>query len=163
MIVNKQMGNYLVQPKHIEESKSEEIQYYVRDYRDFNFDEVKEKTSKMNLKMVKINANDYIEGVANNLYKNIDMWDLILLINGREALNDMPYDNDRLDSMVSELVNNYFYNSERPFQGPLSGELIEAYKQALIEKMTDVNYKNMVFKVIDPNDMGDFLRDIKYK
>ena len=82
MIVNKQMGNYLVQPKHIEESKSEEIQYYVRDYRDFNFDEVKEKTSKMNLKMVKINANDYIEGVANNLYKNIDMWDLILLING---------------------------------------------------------------------------------
>ncbi|UZV40453.1 hypothetical protein vBCjeMWX1_0028 [Campylobacter phage vB_CjeM_WX1] len=163
MYINKQLTNYLDNYSFSEANKTEAEVCNVRDYRSMDYSAITKYINDSNTINVKINANDFIESVSNRLYNDPNLWDLLMLINNKDALNDMPYDNDRIADMADELIANYFNNPEKPYQGNITEQLITEYREYLIDLLTQKNYQNMIIKALDPTYLGDFLRLFKYK
>lgn len=163
MYINKQLTNYLDNYNYIEVNKSEAEICNVRDYRSVDCSSITNFINESNIINVKINANDFIESVSNRLYNDPNLWDLLMLINNKDALSDMPYDNDRIADMADELIMNYFNNPEKPYQGNITEQLLSEYREYLIDLLTQKNYQNMIIKALDPVYLGDFLRLFKYK
>ncbi|MGI7717451.1 hypothetical protein ACNGMK_09425 [Campylobacter coli] len=163
MYINKQLTNYLDNYSFSEANKTEAEVCNVRDYRSMDYSAITKYINDSNTINVKINANDFIESVSNRLYNDPNLWDLLMLINNKDALNDMPYDNDRIADMADELIANYFNNPEKPYQGNVTKQLITEYREYLIDLLTQKNYQNMIIKALDPTYLGDFLRLFKYK
>ncbi|CBJ93996.1 hypothetical phage protein [Campylobacter phage CP220] len=163
MYINKQLTNYLDNYSFSEANKTEAEVCNVRDYRSMDYSAITKYINDSNTINVKINANDFIESVSNRLYNDPNLWDLLMLINNKDALSDMPYDNDRIADMADELIANYFNNPEKPYQGNVTEQLITEYREYLIDLLTQKNYQNMIIKALDPVYLGDFLRLFKYK
>lgn len=163
MYINKQLTNYLDNYSYSEANKTEAEICNVRDYRSMDYSSVTKYINDSNTINVKINANDFIESVSNRLYNDPNLWDLLMLINNKDALSDMPYDNDRIADMADEMIANYFNNPEKPYQGNATEQLITEYREYLIDLLTQKNYQNMIIKALDPAYLGDFLRLFKYK
>lgn len=163
MYINKQLTNYLDNYNYIEANKSDAEICNVRDYRSVDYSSITNFVNESNTINVKINANDFIESVSNRLYNDPNLWDLLMLINNKDALSDMPYDNDRIADMADELIMNYFNNPEKPYQGNITEQLLSEYREYLIDLLTQKNYQNMIIKALDPTYLGDFLRYFKYK
>lgn len=163
MYINKQLTNYLDSYSFSEANKTEAEVCNVRDYRSVDYSSITKYINDSNTINVKINANDFIESVSNRLYNDPNLWDLLMLINNKDALSDMPYDNDRIADMADELIANYFNNPEKPYQGNITEQLITEYREYLIDLLTQKNYQNMIIKALDPTYLGDFLRLFKYK
>lgn len=163
MYINKQLTNYLDNYSFSEANKTEAEVCNVRDYRSMDYSAITKYINDSNTINVKINANDFIESVSNRLYNDPNLWDLLMLINNKDALNDMPYDNDRIADMADELIANYFNNPEKPYQGNVTKQLITEYREYLIDLLAQKNYQNMIIKALDPTYLGDFLRLFKYK
>ena len=163
MYINKQLTNYLDSYDYLEANKSEAEVCNVRDYRSVDYNSITNFINESNIINVKINANDFMESVSNRLYNDPNLWDLLMLINNKDALSDMPYDNDRIADMADELIMNYFNNPEKPYQGNITEQLLTEYREYLIDLLTQKNYQNMVIKALDPVYLGDFLRLFKYK
>lgn len=163
MYINKQLTNYLDSYNYLEANKSEAEVYNVRDYRSVDYSLITKFINESNIINVKINANDFMESVSNRLYNDPNLWDLLMLINNKDALSDMPYDNDRIADMADELIMNYFNNPEKPYQGNITEQLLTEYREYLIDLLTQKNYQNMIIKALDPVYLGDFLRLFKYK
>ncbi|EAI5067730.1 hypothetical protein BJL57_09000 [Campylobacter jejuni] len=163
MYINKQLTNYLDSYSFSEANKTEAEVCNVRDYRSVDYSSITKYINDSNTINVKINANDFIESVSNRLYNDPNLWDLLMLINNKDALSDMPYDNDRIADMADELIANYFNNPEKPYQGNVTEQLITEYREYLIDLLTQKNYQNMIIKALDPAYLGDFLRLFKYK
>lgn len=163
MYINKQLTNYLDSYDYLEANKSEAEVCNVRDYRSVDYNSITKFINESNIINVKINANDFMESVSNRLYNDPNLWDLLMLINNKDALSDMPYDNDRIADMADELIANYFNNPEKPYQGNITEQLLTEYREYLIDLLTQKNYQNMVIKALDPVYLGDFLRLFKYK
>ncbi|EAJ4656594.1 hypothetical protein CYA84_10510 [Campylobacter coli] len=163
MYINKQLTNYLDSYSFSEANKTEAEVCNVRDYRSVDYSSITKYINDSNTINVKINANDFIESVSNRLYNDPNLWDLLMLINNKDALSDMPYDNDRIADMADELIANYFNNPEKPYQGNVTEQLITEYREYLIDLLTQKNYQNMIIKALDPTYLGDFLRLFKYK
>ncbi|CBJ94394.1 hypothetical phage protein [Campylobacter phage CPt10] len=163
MYINKQLTNYLDNYSFSEANKTEAEVCNVRDYRSVDYSSITKYINDSNTINVKINANDFIESVSNRLYNDPNLWDLLMLINNKDALSDMPYDNDRIADMADELIANYFNNPEKPYQGNVTEQLITEYREYLIDLLTQKNYQNMIIKALDPTYLGDFLRLFKYK
>lgn len=163
MYINKQLTNYLDSYSFSEANKTESEVCNVRDYRSVDYSSITKYINDSNTINVKINANDFIESVSNRLYNDPNLWDLLMLINNKDALSDMPYDNDRIADMADELIANYFNNPEKPYQGNITEQLITEYREYLIDLLTQKNYQNMIIKALDPTYLGDFLRLFKYK
>ncbi|MGI7118773.1 hypothetical protein ACNGEM_09290 [Campylobacter coli] len=163
MYINKQLTNYLDNYSYDEANKNEAEIYNVRDYRSMDYSLITKYVNEANTINVKINANDFIESVSNRLYNDPNLWDLLMLINNKDALSDMPYDNDRIADMADELIANYFNNPKKPYQGNITEQLINEYREYLIDLLTQKNYQNMIIKALDPAYLGDFLRLFKYK
>ncbi|RTH89474.1 hypothetical protein [Campylobacter jejuni] len=163
MYISKQLTNYLDNYSFSEANKTEAEVCNVRDYRSMDYSTITKYINDSNTINVKINANDFIESVSNRLYNDPNLWDLLMLINNKDALSDMPYDNDRIADMADELIANYFNNPEKPYQGNVTEQLITEYREYLIDLLTQKNYQNMIIKALDPSYLGDFLRLFKYK
>ncbi|HEH4511803.1 TPA: hypothetical protein SG275_001765 [Campylobacter coli] len=163
MYINKQLTNYLDNYSFSEANKTEAEVCNVRDYRSVDYSAITKYINDSNTINVKINTNDFIESVSNRLYNDPNLWDLLMLINNKDALSDMPYDNDRIADMADELIANYFNNPEKPYQGNVTKQLITEYREYLIDLLTQKNYQNMIIKALDPTYLGDFLRLFKYK
>lgn len=163
MYISKQLTNYLDNYSFSEANKTEAEVCNVRDYRSMDYSTITKYINDSNTINVKINANDFIESVSNRLYNDPNLWDLLMLINNKDALSDMPYDNDRIADMADELIANYFNNPEKPYQGNITEQLITEYREYLIDLLTQKNYQNMIIKALDPTYLGDFLRLFKYK
>ncbi|EAL4082852.1 hypothetical protein DFW61_10990, partial [Campylobacter coli] len=91
MYINKQLTNYLDSYDYLEANKTESEVCNVRDYRSVDYSSITKYINDSNTINVKINANDFIESVSNRLYNDPNLWDLLMLINNKDALSDMPY------------------------------------------------------------------------
>ena len=98
------------------------------------------------------------ELIAKKLYGDKDYWDLLMVLNNREALGGLPKGNDLLEAEVDDLVQEYFSN----YQGNASDELIEAYKSALLERKQEENIAKQTFTALNPQYKKQFLRSVKY-
>lgn len=136
----------------------------VYDYRSINLDEVESFLSSNSVtKKINVFPNHKIEKIANDQYSDKNYWDLILLLNNREMITEMPKNSDLLQETVETEVSEYFANPNRKYQGNAPSELIEAYKEALLEKRTEENLEKQLFEILDPNYKKQFLRSVKYK
>lgn len=122
--------------------------YIVQDYKSKSFDEYR-NIDLSKFKVIDTLENSFTEGISFKEYKNVDYWDLILLTNDRDGLFDSVYSFDIIKDLVDEISENYF----REYQGNLNQEFIEAYKENLINKLVDLNFKNSKVKILKPNEI----------
>lgn len=104
---------------------------------------------------------DKLERITFELYGSTDYWDLILMLNDRNPLFDMPYNFDNVTQSVEEYVRYYsniiYYSS--PLNEIRTQELIEEWKIKALEK----NEKLRFIYVILPSKMPEFIRILREK
>lgn len=120
---------------------------------------------------VNVDANHKIETVAQRRYSDKNYWDLLLLLNDKNMIEDMPKTNDLLIDEINEKVENYFKN----YQGNIVSHTVEEdgkfvqktikdfYKEYLLEKADSKNLERQKFLALKPEYKKQFLRTVKYK
>jgi hypothetical protein len=100
---------------------------------------------------------DKIERIALELYENPNYWDILLMINGRDALFDMPYNFGTLYEISLSNVNKY----AEKFSGlsALPADHIEYMRVTYEEDIREKNEINRVLKIVKPEHMQDFIRE----
>lgn len=95
------------------------------------------------LSVYKMDNCDKLERVSYELYGTTDYWDVLLLINDRTPLFDMPYNFETLSDTALASVNhykNYIYDN-----APLNQTRVEEFYNEL---MVDTQNKNELFRYI---------------
>lgn len=107
----------------------------------------------------RIMDNDKIERISYELYGTTDYWDLLLLINDRNALDGMTYDFETCSSAVESYINKYEFEiySNKDFSTQRRDELIQEFD----EKYKLRNEVNRYLFIVNPSKMQDFLKIIK--
>jgi hypothetical protein len=112
---------------------------------------------------LKIHDNSKIEKIVYDYYGNDKYYDLILFLNKREMLFDMPYSNDIILDAIERDITEY----EFKVFGGIGTKLGKQARQKLIDKLdsqyTENNQKFSFLKVIKPEyieTVGRKIRDI---
>ena len=111
---------------------------------------------------LKLTDNVLIEKVIFDYYDTENYYDLILFINNREMLYDMPYSYDIILNNIDKDINAYEYK----VFGTLKNELSEKSKSRLVEKLNseyiENNKKLLYIKIIKKQYINEILRKITY-
>lgn len=166
MQLNNQLSNSFVTMEYadsdIEPTAGYEELYNTayRDYQTLNISDVEDFCNANPNALLNVNVQPGMspELIANKLYNDKDYWDLLMVLNNREALDGLPKSNDLLEAEVEALVNEYFAN----YQGNASDELIAAYKSALLARKQLENEAKQTFVALNPQYKKQFLRSVKY-
>ena len=104
----------------------------------------------------------FVEVLANNLYESVDYWDFLQILNYKDKIFDNTYSIDTLNDIVDSENAEYFYNPTHPYQGILSEDFIEKYKQQkLTEKIETQDFKKL-WRYLPKDQFLKFVRFIKY-
>lgn len=111
-------------------------------------------------KYIKLEQGSKIEKVCYDYYKNSSYYDLILILNNREMIYDMPYMNDIILSAIEKDLDEYkrkIFND--PFKKLSDKSYNDLYKK-LENNYETKNLKLQFLKVIDINLMPEVIADI---
>lgn len=119
------------------------------------------KIDKNWIKEKRIPNNMTLEKVSYDLYQTTKYWDVILLLNERTPIWDMPYDYD----VISEAGNTAINEFETEFYGKKVTERVmwdgvstrDRIKNAYQEEASENNNLYCQIKYIDPNHIYDFI------
>lgn len=103
--------------------------------------------------------NDKLERVSYELYGTPDYWDIILMVNERNPLFDMPYDFDTLSDETSSFINNYanfIY-----IDAPLDQERVDALTEDYVNASLEENEKFRYISVVKPSRISEFILLLK--
>lgn len=132
----------------------------VVDYKSLNLDSLRELlNNKSYLKYIELKYNDLIENVSYKYYQNSAYWDLLLVMNNRDALFDMVYNFDTIVDIVDEITENYF---QKNYQGKVSEQFIEWYKENKKIKISNLNENNVILFILKDEILSEVIRNIKY-
>lgn len=132
----------------------------VTDYKTLDLDSLRDLlNNKSYLKYIELKYNDLIENVSYKYYKNSAYWDLLLVMNNRDALFDMVYNFDTVVDIVDEITENYF---RKDYQGKVSEELILWYKENKKIKISNLNENNVILFILKDEILSEVIRNIKY-
>jgi len=132
----------------------------VTDYKTLDLDSLRDLlNNKSYLKYIELKYNDLIENVSYKYYKNSAYWDLLLVMNNRDALFDMVYNFDTVVDIVDEITENYF---RKDYQGKVSEEFIEWYKENKKIKISNLNENNVILFILKDEILSEVIRNIKY-
>lgn len=132
----------------------------VTDYKTLNLDSLRDLlNNKSYLKYIELKYNDLIENVSYKYYKNSAYWDLLLVMNNRDALFDMVYNFDTVVDIVDEITENYF---KKDYQGKVSEEFILWYKENKKIKISNLNENNVILFILKDEILSEVIRNIKY-
>lgn len=99
--------------------------------------------------------NSNLEKVALDLYGNPDYWDILVVINHRNPLFELPYDYDTITSMVENKVADY---ASKVYGDELSARsydaLVENYKTQMVKEAEVFR----VIKIVKPSKIYEFLQ-----
>lgn len=109
-------------------------------------------------KMGNIVDNGTAEGVTNELYSNVNLWDLILLINNLDPLFGMPYDIDALVSAAEQKMERYLETHPKI---NISDRRKEEIYEEFFEEIRDQNEKNRRFNLIDPKFLNNVITKLR--
>lgn len=132
--------------------------YEISDYTSMDFVKIKAFVSSLPESMFswyQIQNNVTIEKIALDLYGNADYWDVLLLINSRSPLFEMPYDFDAISVSTEDKVSAYIsevYGSELP------ANVYSAMYTAFEEKMTSEVEEYRVIKIVKQERIQEFLQ-----
>lgn len=98
--------------------------------------------------------NDSIERVAQDIYGNADYWDILLLVNRKNPLVDMPYHFDAVYNNAEATVQDYSDDIYGTIPDNVQAIMLEAYTKELSEK----NESFRIMRIITPSKMSSFLQ-----
>lgn len=136
--------------------------YIVSDYFSKNiklFEFITEQIKKEYFISYRLEDNDKIERISYELYGTTDYWDLILLINEREALCGNTYDFETCTANVESYINKY--NIDVYSNNNITNKRKEELLQEFYEKYKLRNENNRYLYVIIPSKLQNFLKIIK--
>lgn len=138
-------------------------QFVVRDYFSANINiwEIFNEHKSM-FEVYRIEDDDKIERISYELYGTTDYWDILIMLNDRSPLFEMPYNYDLLQNHAEEFINKYihFVYSEASLAD-------NNRKEELTAEMLNVNLENnekfRYLHVVKPSKMGDFIKILQSK
>ena len=102
-----------------------------------------------------VNNNTCLEKIAFELYGNADYWDILLLLNVRAPLFQMPYDFDVLSDAADKNVTEY---ERKVYKKKLPERIQETFRKTSLEQLTKENEQFRILKYIQPSRIFDFLQ-----
>lgn len=139
--------------------------YTVEDYTSKDFRKIynmPETKSTDWVEYITLNDGQTIEQVSQILYDNPDYWDILMLINGRDPLFDMPYNFDVLSNLAEAQISKYALEYSGVYKQ-------ETFNQLAVEKLAQLENRNeelRTLKVVKPSKINDFiklLRTVEFK
>lgn len=100
--------------------------------------------------------NDNIEKVSLDIYGDADYWDILIVINKKNALFDMPYDYDTLLNMADYKTAKYEkeINKSKALPDVTRTAMIKAYR----EKYVSDNETFRIIKIVRPSKIQSFIQ-----
>ncbi len=111
--------------------------------------------------LYRISDDDKLERISYSLYGTPDYWDVLLQLNDRNPLFDLPYNLDTLIEFSEEFWNNYSNNIY--FQSPLISNILQERIDEEIEKMKERNEIYRYIYVIKPSKINEFVKILRDK
>ena len=111
-------------------------------------------------KYLKVEQGAKIEKLCFDYYKNTNYYDIILILNNRDMIYDMPYENDIILDAIDSDIENY---KQKVFNDPYKKLSDRSYKDLYNKLDIFYNTKNLKFqylKVIDVNLIPEVISDI---
>lgn len=111
------------------------------------------------VQMYRIADDDKLERISYDIYGTTDYWDLLLQINDRQPLFDMPYSLDVIIDSSREYWEHYSNNVY--FQAPLNTNTLELLVNAEVEILKEQNEIIRFIYIINPSKLQDFLKILR--
>lgn len=109
----------------------------------------------------KIADDDKLERISYDIYGTTDYWDILLQLNDKNPLFELPYSLDTIIDGSEEYWNNYA--NFLYFQAPLNSEILNNLIDEEIEKMKEQNEKYRFLYIIKPTKIQEFLKLLRDK
>jgi len=106
-----------------------------------------------------IMENDKLERISYDIYGTSNYWDLLLALNDKSPLFDIPYDLDTIQSQASEIWNTY--SEKIYFQAPLEPLILSNLIESEIEKIKTINENHRYIFIIKPSKLYEFLKILR--
>lgn len=113
------------------------------------------------LSTYKIADDDKLERISYDIYGTTNYWDILLQLNDKNPLFELPYSLDTIIDGSEEHWNNY--SNLLYFQAPLKSEVLQLLINEEIEKMKEQNEKYRFLYIIKTTKMQEFLKLLRDK
>ena len=111
------------------------------------------------MQIYRITDDDKLERISYDIYGTTSYWDILLQLNDKQPLFEMPYSLDTLIESAEEFWHNY---SELVyFQAPLKSSVLEQLISDEIEKMKEQNEIFRFIYIIKATKMQEFLKILR--
>jgi hypothetical protein len=151
------MGDYL-KTTIIQYDKKTSDSYSVSDYLSKDIPEIMTFINSLDasyFSWYEVKNNDKLERIAYELYGNPDYWDILLLINNKRPLQDMPYDFDAINATAELMVEEYeanVYKSDIPES--TRSLLFKTFRNKL-----EIEYESFrIMRIVNPSKINSFLQ-----
>ena len=111
------------------------------------------------LEVYRISDDDKLERISYSIYGTPDYWDILLQINDRNPLFQMPYNLDTTFEIAEAMWNNYSDNVY--FQSPLDSNLLQSLIDEEIERLKEKNEFYRFIYIIKTSKMNEFLKILR--
>ena len=111
------------------------------------------------LEVYRISDDDKLERISYSIYGTADYWDILLQINDRNPLFQMPYNLDATFDIAESMWNNYSDNVY--FQSPLDSNLLQSLIDEEIERLKEKNEFYRFIYIIKTSKMNEFLKILR--
>ena len=111
------------------------------------------------LEVYRISDDDKLERISYSIYGTPDYWDILLQINDRNPLFQMPYNLDTTFEIAEARGNNYSDNVY--FQSPLDSNLLQSLIDEEIERLKEKNEFYRFIYIIKTSKMNEFLKILR--
>jgi len=110
--------------------------------------------------LYKISDNDKLERISYEIYGTTDYWDILLLLNNRNPLFDLPYDYDTVYDNAKTFVNKYVYYI---YSNALLnvGSVFQDLYNEFLNTYTNENEGYRYMLIVKPSKIGEFIKILK--
>lgn len=123
----------------------------IKNYTSFDIYKIKELLNSLDknyFAWIKLNEGSLIESALYDYYGDENLYDLIMFINQRDMLFDMPYSYDVILNAIDRSISEYEYRVFGNFKKELSEKSSKRLREKLDADYTEKNQKFLYLKVI---------------
>lgn len=135
----------------------------IKNYTSFDIYKIKELLNSLDknyFAWIKLNEGSLIESALYDYYGDENLYDLIMFINQRDMLFDMPYSYDVILNAIDRSINEYEYRVFGNFKKELSEKSNKRLREKLDADYTEKNQKFLYLKVIKREYINEVKRRI---
>ena len=132
--------------------------YIVADYTSKNFKDISTYMDSVDRSMFDhyvMQDDDKLERIALELYGIADYWDILLLINFRDPLFELPLNFDTLSNMADAKAATY---KSDVYTGEMGDSTLALLAETFLAEMDKTNGDYSVLKIIKPSRIYEFLQ-----